>query len=712
MGAIQYDGTHSINFFNLSESEPLCHNSWTDFHLVPSKRPHVNNPSLNYQYASIPNSNTRKDVSAAYNRGQRNGEWEFYIDYDEWEDWATCYRAMVNYLHGFKMAVRLKDHEYDRMYEGRIVVKNYAPGNDYSKITLEYYFDNGYISDPSAMNFHFNVWWIDWDGMVRSENVPWGGTPSGPGSSGGGSGGTDGYSDPGSIYDNTTLNETFPTSIKIITRPSVLSYYEGSAINYSGIVVSAFKSDGTLWSENSSYPNGAIPYAELRFPTSVASASNSEGTQLLGVFWSRPNDGEYLNDAFVVTVIDATPAFISITTLPTKLSYGDGDQINYSGISVQAYLSDGTVWSFNASYPSGYIPYSELIFPTSIASMPSSGTEQTLEVQWARVGDQVKLTSTFEVSVIDTLPAFISITTLPTNRLYTDGDHIDYSGISVRAYMSDGTVWSYYSTSYPSGYIPYSELNFPTSIASLPSSGITQALDVQWARIKDQVKLSSTFNVTVIQEYEALGVENLIQRTYTNYINSEVTYVSQYAFYNYSTLEYIYLPRCSEIGFSAFYNCSSLIAASFPTCKKIYNGAFSNCSSLKEVYLPECSEIGFSAFYNCSSLTKASFPACKRIYADTFYGCSSLTEVTLQVCSYIDDLAFNRCVRLLRLTLLGSVRCNKYTDRYSILTNTPIAGYTTYTDGEFGSIYVPASLYSEYISAPYWSNFSKRFVSI
>jgi len=44
--------------------------------------------------------------------------------------------------------------------------------------------------------------------------------------------------------------------------------------------------------------------------------------------------------------------------------------------------------------------------------------------------------------------------------------------------------------------------------------------------------------------------------------------------------------------------------------------------------------------------------------------------------------------------------------------STPIAGYTTNTEGVYGSIYVPASLLSDYKAANNWSYFSSRFVGI
>ena len=58
---------------------------------------------------------------------------------------------------------------------------------------------------------------------------------------------------------------------------------------------------------------------------------------------------------------------------------------------------------------------------------------------------------------------------------------------------------------------------------------------------------------------------------------------------------------------------------------------------------------------------------------------------------------FSGCWRLMSLYLLGSVL--KPLQFVNAFTSTPISTYTTYTDGQRGSIFVPSSLYSSYIVA-------------
>ena len=278
-------------------------NSWHEFHLVPASRPYVALPEYNLMGANIPLTYRRIDLTSYIGKTiqSQSGEWEFYIDYDKWSDWATCYRALVHYFHGFKMAVRLKDHDAERLYVGRFIVQNYAPGGDYSKITIQYYLEPTAETDPNALNLHFMVWWLDWDGSpISYEKIPWGENSPDPGDGyepgeGGGSGGGSGD------LDNQTYVPELPVEIRITKKPPTLLYSKGAPIDYSGISVVAYNSKGSIWTASSKYPNGVIPYSELAFPISTAAFPSP---QTLPVKWSRPVDYSILSSTFSVTVID------------------------------------------------------------------------------------------------------------------------------------------------------------------------------------------------------------------------------------------------------------------------------------------------------------------------------------------------------------------------------------------------------------------------
>ena len=99
------------------------------------------------------------------------------------------------------------------------------------------------------------------------------------------------------IDDNGYIVETkIPSAIRIETLPAQLLYTEGDTIDYSGIVVGAYDSQGNRMQE--------VPFSELFFPVNTA---HSDGmtmgdAQHLPVQWNRPSDNLLLEDYFDISV--------------------------------------------------------------------------------------------------------------------------------------------------------------------------------------------------------------------------------------------------------------------------------------------------------------------------------------------------------------------------------------------------------------------------
>lgn len=66
------------------------------------------------------------------------------------------------------------------------------------------------------------------------------------------------------------------------------------------------------------------------------------------------------------------PAKMEITTPPPRVSYNDGDTIDYSGIVVTLYDGNGNVFT-DSRYPDGIVPFSELVFPVDKAHYEGGG---------------------------------------------------------------------------------------------------------------------------------------------------------------------------------------------------------------------------------------------------------------------------------------------------------------------------------------------------
>ena len=209
------------------------------------------------------------------------------------------------------------------------------------------------------------------------------------------------------------------------------------------------------------------------------------------------------------------------------------------------------------------------------------------------------------------------------------------------------------------------------------------------------------------------------------------TSISDYAFGYDGGLTTANFPVCTNIGNNAFALCQKLSNINFPICTNISDDAFKNCKSLPSVNFPVCTNIGAYAFNNCSKLIVASFPACTSIGNNAFYNCSKLTSVNFPVCTNIDIWAFSACFSLSTAsfpscTSIGSsafCRCFNLTSLYltgssyvslansNAFSSTPIGGYSA-SAGQYGSIYVPASMFASYKTRTNWTYFSSRFVSI
>ena len=184
------------------------------------------------------------------------------------------------------------------------------------------------------------------------------------------------------------------------------------------------------------------------------------------------------------------------------------------------------------------------------------------------------------------------------------------------------------------------------------------------------------------------------------------------------SLTNVNLPMCSYIGSSAFADCYSLSQVSIPVCSYIDEFAFASCSSLTQISLPVCSYIGFYTFYKCSSLSQISLPVCSYIGSYAFKDCTNLNEVNLPVCSFIGSYAFNRCSSLSQVNLpVCSFIGNRafYDTNLTSLTLgsnsvVSLSGDNQFFPTDILSIYVPGSLYSQYITNHKWISYSSHIV--
>lgn len=135
---------HSITF-NTSialnaKKEFIGTNTWTDWHLIPTKRPSVASPGVSTKMVEIPGRSGTIDMSEYLTGGivygDRSGSWEFYVDNDH-ERWTTIRDKILEFLHGKRMYVVLEDDPFF-YYEGRFTVSEWRSEAVCSSIVISY----------------------------------------------------------------------------------------------------------------------------------------------------------------------------------------------------------------------------------------------------------------------------------------------------------------------------------------------------------------------------------------------------------------------------------------------------------------------------------------------------------------------------------------------------------------------------------------------
>ena len=178
--SVRYMEEHDICFWKKevdgSGYSSISHPSfaWHDWGLIPTSRPYVSTPKANYTLTQIPNSSNRLDITNYMPGGMtyesREGEWQFAIDHTHkiWKNWYEGYYKIEDFFHGARMLVSLND-DPEKVYDGRIRVSTYEPGDYHSAVTLSYNFDAMPIDENEMKKLIYRVRTIGYTGVITKE---------------------------------------------------------------------------------------------------------------------------------------------------------------------------------------------------------------------------------------------------------------------------------------------------------------------------------------------------------------------------------------------------------------------------------------------------------------------------------------------------------------------------------------------------------------
>lgn len=150
MAQLLYNMLKSLPNINYDLTEASIHsitigdkNTYTDFGMVPSKRPYFPPPEPVLNIVDVPGSDISLDytesLTGSIHYKRREGSWTFYVIPSGIHP-QKRHRDILAYFKGQKRTIVLSD-DPEYTYTGRVWVGSYEAGERYSTCTLKYNVD-------------------------------------------------------------------------------------------------------------------------------------------------------------------------------------------------------------------------------------------------------------------------------------------------------------------------------------------------------------------------------------------------------------------------------------------------------------------------------------------------------------------------------------------------------------------------------------------
>ncbi len=215
------------------------------------------------------------------------------------------------------------------------------------------------------------------------------------------------------LTTSTYLTEIYLTGIEVTTNPSKTAYKHGERISYSGMVVTASYSDGSLSVVTSSC--SITPKDNKTF--------DAESDSYVDITYS-----EGQNEAnCILTLTPITPTSLQVTKLPDKTAYAAGEAIDYTGVVVTASYSNNSTDDVTGKCT--FTPAEGKTF------VPETDTNVTVTY----TEGQIELSCNFTLTEMVEGTMTLRVDTMPDKTRYKQGDTLDYTGAVIKAVYADGT---------------------------------------------------------------------------------------------------------------------------------------------------------------------------------------------------------------------------------------------------------------------------------
>lgn len=273
--------------------------------------------------------------------------------------------------------------------------------------------------------------------------------------------------------------------IEITTNPSKMEYEVGEKFDKTGMVVTAIYSDTSqeTVTEYTYEPTGNLTKADNKITVTYQGK-----TATLNITVNEP-------------VKEKTLEKIAVTTPPKKLRYSEGDYFKPLGMVVTATYSDNSK-EIVTDYT--YEPSRALKYTDTDITITYKGKTTTVAITVQKV-DPLPEVKTLEK---------IEVTTMPTKKVYNEGEKFDPTGMVITATFQDGTTENV--TGYT--YSPTGELttNDKTIVISFKRKTTTIAITVNAVKppvvekTLEKIEITSAPNKTTYKEGEQFDSTGMV----------------------------------------------------------------------------------------------------------------------------------------------------------------------------------------------------------
>ena len=194
--------------------------------------------------------------------------------------------------------------------------------------------------------------------------------------------------------------------ITVTSRPSKLTYLEGESLSTSGLKVTASYADGTT--------------GDVTSACSISGYDSTPGTKTVTVTYQG------MTSAFTVLVNSKTPTQLQIASLPAKLEYEIGEELDTTGLQAIATYDNGTTSDVTENL------YFDADCYTTAGSM-------TVGIAYNYNGTTV--TASFTVTVKQSVPS-LAIVSHPNNVIDEIGSTATFNVVAVGSGLSYKWQWS------------------------------------------------------------------------------------------------------------------------------------------------------------------------------------------------------------------------------------------------------------------------------